>query len=74
MPGPVDSPSLPAIEAVINPSSTKYMYFVADVTTGNVYFAESYEEHQHNVETYINSKLKINSLIGSLKSSKRIVV
>ena len=34
MPGPVDSPSLSAIEAVINPSSTKYMYFVADVTTG----------------------------------------
>lgn len=58
MPGPVDSPSLSAIEAVINPSSTKYMYFVADVTTGEVYFAESYEEHQHNVETYINSKLK----------------
>ena len=58
IPGPVDSPSLSAIEAVINPSSTKYMYFVADVTTGNVYFAESYEEHQHNVETYINSKLK----------------
>lgn len=58
MPGPVNSPSLSAIEAVINPSSTKYMYFVADVTTGEVYFAESYEEHQHNVETYINSKLK----------------
>ena len=58
MPGPVDSPSLSAIEAVINPSSTKYMYFVADVSTGNVYFAESYEEHQHNVETSINSKLK----------------
>ena len=58
MPGPVDSPSLSAIEAVINPSSTKYMYFVADVSTGNVYFAESYEEHQHNVENYINSKLK----------------
>ena len=58
MPGPVDSPSLSAIEAVINPSSTKYMYFVADVSSGNVYFAESYEEHQHNVETYINSKLK----------------
>ena len=30
IPGPVDSPSLSAIEAVINPSSTKYMYFVAD--------------------------------------------
>lgn len=58
MPGPVDSPSLSAIEAVINPSTTKYMYFVADVTTGEVYFAENYEDHQHNVETYINSKLK----------------
>lgn len=60
MPGPVDSPSLSAIEAVVNPSSTKYMYFVADVTTGNVYFAEDYDEHQKNVETYINSKLKEN--------------
>ena len=58
MPGPVDSPSLSAIEAVINPSSSKYMYFVADVTNGNVYFAENYEDHQHNVETYINSKIK----------------
>ena len=33
MPGPVDSPSLSAIEATINPASTDYYYFVADVKT-----------------------------------------
>ena len=57
MPGPVDSPSLSAIEATISPSDTKYLYFVADVTTGEVYFAETLEEHEANVEKYINSKL-----------------
>lgn len=60
MPGPVDSPSLSAIEAVINPASTRYLYFVADVTTGNVYYSENYDEHQRNVETYVNSRLNQN--------------
>ncbi|HEL1585942.1 TPA: endolytic transglycosylase MltG [Streptococcus suis] len=57
MPGPVDSPSLSAIEATVNPNTTDYYYFVADVTTGTVYFTNSYEEHLANVETYVNSKL-----------------
>lgn len=57
MPGPVDSPGMSAILATINPANTKYYYFVADVTTGAVYFAESYEEHSANVEKYVNSKL-----------------
>ncbi|NQG97823.1 endolytic transglycosylase MltG [Streptococcus suis] len=57
MPGPVDSPSLSAIEATVNPNTTDYYYFVADVTTGTVYFTNSYEEHLVNVETYVNSKL-----------------
>ncbi|MBM9834485.1 endolytic transglycosylase MltG, partial [Enterococcus faecalis] len=34
MPGPVDAPSLSAIEATVNPASTNYYYFVADVKTG----------------------------------------
>ncbi|HFR3428144.1 TPA: endolytic transglycosylase MltG, partial [Streptococcus suis] len=45
MPGPVDSPSLSAIEAVINANTTDYLYFVADVTTGNVYFTNNIDEH-----------------------------
>lgn len=57
MPGPVDSPSQSAIEATFAPNKTNYYYFVADVTTGTVYFAITGEEHNQNVEKYINSKL-----------------
>lgn len=41
--GPICSPSLESIEAVLNPSQTNYLYFYADVLTGEVYFAEDYE-------------------------------
>ena len=57
MPGPVDSPSLSAIEAVINPNQTEYLYFVADVTTGTVYYSTTIEEHDENVAKYVNSHL-----------------
>lgn len=57
IPGPVDSPSLSALEATINPSKTDYLYFVANVETGVVYFANTYEEHAKNVEEHVNSKL-----------------
>lgn len=57
MPGSVDSPSLSAIEATVNPASTDYYYFVADVNTGTVYYAETYEDHEANVEKYVNSQL-----------------
>ncbi|HFU3969731.1 TPA: endolytic transglycosylase MltG [Streptococcus suis] len=58
MPGPVDSPSLSAIEAVLNANATDYYYFVADVTTGTVYFANTIEEHDQNVATYVNVHLE----------------
>ncbi|MFS1663039.1 endolytic transglycosylase MltG [Streptococcus sp. zg-JUN1979] len=57
MPGPVDSPGLSAIEAAINPDSSDYFYFVADVKTGKVYYSEDYETHQKNVEQYVNSQI-----------------
>ncbi|MBM7635606.1 endolytic transglycosylase MltG [Streptococcus saliviloxodontae] len=57
MPGPVDSPSLSAIEATIQPASTNYLYFVADVKTGKVYYSEDYDTHLQNVEKYINSQV-----------------
>lgn len=56
-PGPVDSPSLSAIKAAVSPASTDYLYFVADVKTGKVYYSQSYEEHNENVEKYINSQI-----------------
>lgn len=58
MPGPVNSPSLSAIEAVLNANATDYYYFVADVTTGTVYFANTIEEHDQNVATYVNAHLE----------------
>lgn len=57
MPGPVDSPSLSAIEAVINANTTDYLYFVADVTSGNVYFTNNIDEHNQNVAKYVNAHL-----------------
>ncbi|WP_086349793.1 endolytic transglycosylase MltG [Candidatus Enterococcus clewellii] len=54
-PGPVDSPSEQAISAVLNPEPNNYLYFVADITTGKVYFAETYEEHLELVEKYVNN-------------------
>ena len=57
MPGPVDSPSSDAIEASVNQTKSEYLYFVANVEDGKVYFATTKEEHDQNVAEHINSKL-----------------
>jgi UPF0755 protein len=54
-PGPVDSPSASAIKATAEPDQNNYYYFVADVTTGKVYYSETYEEHEQNVAQYVNA-------------------
>lgn len=56
-PGPVDNPSLSSIKAVLNPATNEFYYFVADVTTGKVYFAKTLEEQNVNVKKYVNDKL-----------------
>ncbi|WP_173276373.1 MULTISPECIES: endolytic transglycosylase MltG [unclassified Streptococcus] len=57
MPGPVDSPSLDAIESSINQTKSDNLYFVADVTEGKVYYANNQEDHDRNVSEHVNSKL-----------------
>ena len=57
MPGPVDSPSLDAIESSINQTKSDYLYFVANVQDGKVYYSTTLEEHNRNVQEHINSKL-----------------
>ncbi|MCH5201820.1 MAG: endolytic transglycosylase MltG [Oscillospiraceae bacterium] len=47
--GPVCNPSSEAIEAAINPNNTSYYYFCHDSSTGEAYYASSYDEHLYNL-------------------------
>ncbi len=50
-PGPVANPGIAAIEAVLYPADTDYLYFVAD-REGHNHYAYSYEEHLNLVNQY----------------------
>jgi len=49
-PGPIANPGLGAIEAVLNPAETDYLYFMADCIRkdGRHWFARTLEEHLQN--------------------------
>ncbi|MFM2411085.1 MAG: endolytic transglycosylase MltG, partial [Pseudomonadota bacterium] len=49
--GPIANPSRAAIEAVLNPEKTDYLFFVADGKGGHT-FAKTNEEHSANVEKW----------------------
>lgn len=48
-PGPIASPSISTIEAVLEPKQTNYLYFVADLE-GHHHFTETYQEHLKEIE------------------------
>ena len=50
-PGPIASPGLESINAVLNPADTDYLYFVAD-RSGRNHYANTYEEHLELVNQY----------------------
>jgi len=50
-PGPIANPGVDSIRAVLRPSRTNYLFFVAK-DDGSHVFAETLEEHQHNVDLY----------------------
>ncbi|MFO0702783.1 MAG: endolytic transglycosylase MltG [Candidatus Andersenbacteria bacterium] len=48
-PGPIDSPGLDALRAVLHPAQTDFLYFVSNTTTGETLFAATLDEHNKNV-------------------------
>ncbi len=56
-PGPICSPGENALEAALNPASTKAIYFVAMRDgTGRHAFATTHEEHKANVQRYLERR------------------
>ncbi|KRL04235.1 endolytic transglycosylase MltG [Liquorilactobacillus oeni] len=47
-PGPFNNPSIASVQAVLNPSGRAqgYLYFIANMKTGKVYYSKTYSEHQ----------------------------
>lgn len=46
-PGPFNNPSIDSVQATLNPADRdkNYLYFVADLDTGDVYYSNTYDEH-----------------------------
>jgi UPF0755 protein len=52
-PGPICIPSIKSIDAVLNPSNNKYLFFCAkEDFSGYHNYAETFEEHQLNAKKY----------------------
>ena len=49
-PGPINSPGLSSLRAVLEPSDTDYFYFVSNPETGETLFAKTLDEHNANVK------------------------
>lgn len=51
-PGPISNPSLDAIASAINPTETKYLFYISD-KKGITHFAKTLEEHNRNIDKYL---------------------
>lgn len=55
-PGPFNNPGQASIEAALNPQSSDYYYFVADIRTGKVYYSKTIDEHNVLVEEHVSEE------------------
>lgn len=54
-PTPISNPELSALEAVANPASTDYLFFLSG-DDGNLYFAHTDAEHEQNIKDHCSIK------------------
>ena len=50
-PGAICNPGIDAIKAVLYPDKTNYYFFCANIDTNEIYYAETNDEHEQNLET-----------------------
>ena len=51
-PSPIANPGVQAIEAALDPAPTSALFYL-HAPSGQAYFAQTYEEHQANIERYL---------------------
>lgn len=51
-PGPIASPSLSSIQAVLNPTPTEYWFYLTGLD-GQMHYAQTIEQHNQNIANYL---------------------
>ncbi|MDR3189858.1 MAG: endolytic transglycosylase MltG [Lactobacillaceae bacterium] len=71
-PGPFNSPSVSSIEAVLNPTDMDkgYLYFVANLKTGQIVYNKDYASHESVVESFNADNDSVASADAAKSSSK----
>ena len=49
---PINNPGLTAINAVLHPITTPYLFYLTG-NDGNMYYAKTFEEHKRNIQKYL---------------------
>lgn len=52
-PGPISNPGLNAISAAIYPTPSDYLYYISNSAGTQMHYAQTYEQHQANIEQYL---------------------
>ena len=52
---PIANPSLEALTATLKPQSTSYWFYLSD-KNGNIHYAQTFAEHQKNIQIYLKQK------------------
>ena len=69
-PGPIASPGIQSILAVLNPANKSFLYFVAKGDKGHL-FSKTYKQHRRNIRFIKKQRFrKVDLNYGTVSSSK----